>query len=171
MGHAEPRLASKDFAYSRNAGDIPSVGNARAVLSSGAVNATAAAEIDILLSINTGPGAGRKAIRHVADRLSSSTGQSLRAPAAGCYIGIDIVGTVTLVRLTAVVVVAIAMRRFRSARFSWLLAALIIIIPVSIVALRIARVVGVLGDAAIEVIVPFPFTWATLVMRRRRGVV
>lgn len=41
------------FAFSRHAGDVPRIGNAGAVLTSSAVDATAAAEVDVLLNVNT----------------------------------------------------------------------------------------------------------------------
>lgn len=126
-----------------------------------AMGATAAAEVDVLLNVNTSPGARSAAVGHVADSLTSSAGQSLRAPVAGCYLGSG----------AALVPVAITMRWGGMARLSGLIAALIIIVPVSAIALGIVTAVFVLRNAAIEVVVPFPIARATFVMRRRRGVV
>jgi len=125
------------------------------------MHATAAAEVGVLLNVNTGPGAGSAAIGHVADSLTSRAGQSLRTPVAGCYLGTE----------AAFVPIAITMRWGGVARLGGLIAALMIIVPVSVIAPRIVVVVFVLRNAAIEVVVPFPITRATFVMRRRREVV
>jgi len=101
-----------------------------------------------------GPGAGSTAIGHVADGLTSSAGQSLRAPVAGRYLGTD----------AALVPVAETMRWGGVTRLGGLVAALIAIVPVSVIALRMFPMVFVLRNAAIEVVVPFPMTRATFVM-------
>ena len=101
-----------------------------------------------------GPGAGSTAIGHVADGLTSSAGQSLRAPVTGCYLGID----------AALVPVAKTMRWGGVARLGGLVAALIAMVPVAIIALRLFPMVFVLRNAAIEVVVPFPITRATFVV-------
>jgi len=125
------------------------------------MDAAAAAEVDILLNVNTGPSAGSAAIGHVADSLTSGAGESLRAPVARCYLGTD----------AALVPIAITMRGGRVARPGGLIAALIIMVPASVIALRLGPVVFVLRNAAIEVVVPFPMGRATFVVRRRRVVV
>jgi hypothetical protein len=89
-------------------------------LASSAVEAAAATEVDVFLNVNTGPGAGSAVVGHVADSLTSSAGQSLRAPVAGCYLGSD----------ATLLPVAKTMRWGGVARLGGLFAALISIVPV-----------------------------------------
>jgi len=84
------------------------------------MDATAATEVGVLLNVNTGPGAGSAVVGHVADGLTSSAGQSLRAPVAGRYLGSD----------ATLLPVAITMRWGGVARLGGLFAALIGIVPV-----------------------------------------
>jgi len=125
------------------------------------MDATAAAEVDVLLNVNAGPGAGSTAIGHVADGLTNGAGQSLRAPVAGSYLGID----------AALGPNPITMRWGGVARPGGLIATLVVVVPLSIIAIRAFPMVFVSRDTAIEVVVPFPITRATFVLRRRRGVV
>lgn len=132
-------------------------------MASSAMDAAAAAEVGVLLNVNAGPGAGSAAIGHVADSFTSSAGQSFSAPVAGSYLGTDD---------ALVPMMAIAMRWGGVARLGGLVAALMLVIPVStVVALGIIPVVFVLRNAEVPVVVPFPITRAAFAVRRRRVVV
>lgn len=186
-GNAEARLTSEDLAFTSIATDVPRVGDRRAVLASfGAVTATTA-KVDILLGVDASPGVALgQTIRHVADRLASRARDSLCAPVAGCDLRLG---------FRALVVswwswwfrwawwsrrrrwagwsrwFANAARWGWGARRSWVVAALVLVIPLSTRrACWVAWRVGRAGNTAAEAWVPLEFRWAALVRWRRWGV-